>query len=221
MTRDVVTVGPHTAARYAAEVMAARGFAALPVVDDDDRLVGIVAEADLLRDRIPADPRLHLRRGGDPGVELPPVLVHDVMTREVRAVDVTADAAEVAHIFVEAGLRSMPVTDGGRLVGIVSRRDLLQLLVRSDDDVRRDVLRLVEEYTGDLDAWEVSVDDGRATIRRLRGAPQVSVSTEERALGALARTVGGVERVRVLPPAHQRTPRPDQPATAGVPGSRP
>jgi CBS-domain-containing membrane protein len=53
MTRQVVTVGPETSAKYAAEVMAERGFAALPVVDDADRLVGIVAEADVLRDRLP------------------------------------------------------------------------------------------------------------------------------------------------------------------------
>ncbi len=62
MTREVVTVGPETSAGYAAEVMAEHGFAALPVVDGDGRLVGIVAEADVLRDRMPPDPRLHLRR---------------------------------------------------------------------------------------------------------------------------------------------------------------
>ncbi|MGY1808316.1 HPP family protein [Blastococcus sp. SYSU D00669] len=62
MTRGVVTVGPDTSAKYAAEVMAERGFAALPVVDEDDLLVGIVAEADVLRDRMPPDPRLHARR---------------------------------------------------------------------------------------------------------------------------------------------------------------
>jgi len=66
MTREVITVGPNTSAKYAAEVMAERGFAALPVVDDDNRLVGIVAEADVLRDRIPVDPRLHARRDQSP-----------------------------------------------------------------------------------------------------------------------------------------------------------
>ncbi|MGX5654790.1 CBS domain-containing protein [Geodermatophilus nigrescens] len=219
MTRDVVTVGPHTAVRYAAEVMADRGYAALPVVDDDDRLVGIVAEADLLRDRLPEDPRLHLRRDGDQADTLPPALVDDVMTRDVRSVDVRTDAADVARLFVEKGLRSLPVTDGGRLAGIVSRRDLLRLLVRSDEDVRRDVLRLVEEYTGDLGAWDVTVLDGVATIQRLHGVPQVSVATEERALTALARTVGGVVRIRILPPAHQGTPPRD--GRVAAPADRP
>ncbi|WP_456870632.1 CBS domain-containing protein [Geodermatophilus sp. SYSU D00766] len=221
MTREVVTVGPHTAVRYAAEVMAARGFAALPVVDDDDRLVGIVAEADLLRDRLPEDPRLHLRRDSNPAVDSPPTLVHDVMTRDVRAVDVTADVADVARLFVEGRLRSVPVTDGGRLVGIVSRRDLLHLLVRSDDDVRRQLLRLVEDYTGEPDVWDVAVHDGGATIRRLRGGPHGSWEVERRALAALARTVGGITDVRVLSPLDTGRPdvEPIRPLSAPAPGS--
>lgn len=220
MTREVVTVGPQTAVRTAAEAMADGGFAALPVVDDDERLVGIVAEADLLRGRLPEDPRLHLHRDVHQAVEPPPLLVHDVMTRDVRAVDVTSDAADVAGLFVETGLRSVPVTDHGRLAGIVSRRDLLRVLVRSDEDVQRDVLRLVEVYTGDLDAWAVTVHDGVTTVQRVRGAPQVSPSTEERALTALVRTIGGVVSVRVLRPAHQGAPPPDQRVPAADPGSR-
>ncbi|MGY1695333.1 HPP family protein [Geodermatophilus sp. SYSU D00814] len=205
MTRDVVTVGPHTAVRYAAEVMAARGFAALPVVEDDDRVVGVVAEADVLRDRLPADPRLHLRRDGPEAAEPPPGLVRDVMTRRVRSVDVTADVADVARLFVDRGLRSVPVTDGGRLAGIVSRRDLLSTLVRPDDDVRSELLRLVEAYTGEPDAWDVDVRDGVAEVRRLRGEPPGPEGTEEGALTALARTVGGVVAVRVLPSGAART----------------
>jgi CBS domain-containing protein len=111
------------------------------------------------------------------------------------------------------------VTDHGRLVGIVSRRDLLRVLVRSDADVRRDVLRLVEVYTGDVDAWQVAVLGGVATIRRVRGTPQVAPATEERALTALARTIGGVVAVRVLRPAHQGAPPPDRRVPAADPGS--
>ena len=77
MTSDVVTVGPDTSAKYAAEIMAGRGFAALPVVDDEQRLVGIIAEADVLRGRLPADPRLHMRRGDDVADRPPPLLVRD------------------------------------------------------------------------------------------------------------------------------------------------
>ena len=197
MTREVVTVGPETSVKEAAEVMAERGFAALPVVDEDNGLVGIVAEADVLRDRLPADPRLHARRGSPPA-PAPSLLVRGVMTTGVRSVDGAADLADVARLFVDDRLRSVPVLEHGRLAGIVSRRDLMRTLVRADEDIRADVLRLVEDYTGDLGAWEITVTDGMATIRRTRGAPQVSRAVEERALAALASTVGGVVGVRVL-----------------------
>jgi CBS domain-containing protein len=197
MTREVVTVGPDTSAKYAAEVMAEHGFAALPVVDDEERLVGIVAEADVLRDRMPQDPRLHLRRDGE-GAGPPSLLVRGVMTRDVRSVEGAADVADVARLFVDERLRSVPVVDRDRLVGIVSRRDLLRALIRPDEQIRHDLLRLVEGYTGDLDSWSISVADGLATIQRTRGTPEPSAEVEERALAALARTIGGVVSVQVL-----------------------
>ena len=198
MTREVVTVGPETSAKYAAEVMADRGFAALPVVDDDNRLIGIVAEADVLRDRLPPDPRLHMRRDGPAPEAQPALLVRGVMTEHVRHVEATADIADIARLFVDDRLRSVPVLDSGRLVGIASRRDLLRTLVRSDDAIRGDVLSLVEGYTGEPGNWEVTVAEGSVTVRRSRGTPQVSAEVEERAVRALAITVGGVIGVRVL-----------------------
>jgi len=198
MTHEVVTVGPETSAKCAAEVMAERGFAALPVIDGDSQLVGIVAEADLLRDRLPADPRLHARR--DPSTPVPPpsLLVRGVMTARVHTVEATDDVADIARLFVDGRLRSVPVLQAGRLVGIVSRRDLLRVLGRPDAEIRTDLLRLVEGYTGDLGAWDVTVTEGVATIRRTRGMQQVSADVEEQALRELAATVGGVVQVRVL-----------------------
>lgn len=204
MTREVVTVGPDTSAKYAAEIMAERGFAAVPVVDDEQRLVGIVAEADVLADRMPPDPRLHLRRdgGATEGVDHPPpLLVRGVMTAEVRSVEAGADVSDVARLFVDDRLRSVPVLEHDRLVGIVSRRDLLRVLVRSDDVLRADLLRLVEDYTGEEGAWEVEVTEGMATVRRLTGTPDGPPGVEERALRALAHTVAGVVGVRLLPAA--------------------
>ncbi len=200
MTRDVVTVGPDTSAKYAAEIMAERGFAAVPVVDGDDQLVGIVAEADVLADRLPPDPRLHVRREGSEHQDAPPpLLVRGVMTTEVRTVDAKADVSDIARLFVDDRLRSVPVLEHGRLAGIVSRRDVLRALVRPDDVLRDDVVRLVEEYTGEIGSWEVRVTEGLATIRRTRGVPDVSAAVEERALRTLAHTVAGVISARILP----------------------
>jgi len=199
MTHEVVTVGPDTSAKYAAELLAGQGFAALPVVDDADRLVGIVAEADVLQDRLPADPRLHLRRDAEASEHPPPLLVRGVMTVGVRTVDAGADVSDVARLFVDERLRSVPVLEHGRLAGIVSRRDLLASLVRPDAEIRHDLLRLVEGYTGDPGCWDVTVTEGMATIERTRGTPDVSAQVEERALRALGHTVAGVMSVRVLP----------------------
>jgi CBS domain-containing protein len=198
MTRDVFTVGPDTSAKYAAEVLAEHGFAALPVVDGDQQLVGIVAEADLLRDRLPADPRLHLRRDESAAENAPPLLVRGAMTADVRLVEAAADVADVARLFVDERIRSVPVLERGRLVGIVSRRDLLRALVRPDDEIRHDLLRLVEGYTGELGSWEVAVTEGVATVRRTRGTPEGPPGVEDRALRALGHTVPGVISVRVL-----------------------
>ena len=198
MTREVVTVGPDTSAKYAAELMAGRGFAALPVVDDDDLLVGIVAEADVLQDRLPSDPRLHLRRDEETAEHPPPLLVRGVMTVGVRTVDAGADVSDVARLFIDERLRSVPVLEHGRLAGIVSRRDLLAALVRPDAEIRTNLLRLVEGYTGEPGCWEVTVTEGVATIGRTAGSPDVSAQVEERALRALAHTVAGVVSVRVL-----------------------
>jgi CBS domain-containing protein len=235
MTREVVSVGPDTSARLAAKIMAERGFAAVPVVDDANRVIGIVAEADVLRDRMPQDPRLHLRR--EPGgAAPPPMLVRGVMTAPVRTVLVTADVADVARIFLDERLRSVPVVDGERLAGIVSRRDLLRTLIRSDDEVRHDVRRLVESYTGRFDSWQVEVAEGVVALSPVPAARPAGDATgdatvagiadeiadedeavESRAVVTLARTVPGVVAVRLqssAPGTARGAPPAAQPAGA-------
>jgi CBS domain-containing protein len=197
MSRQVVTVGPDTSVKHAGEVMAAQGFAALPVVDDDNRLIGIVAEADVLRDRIPADPRLHLRRGTEAPDATHPLHVGGVMTTAVRAVDASTDISDVARLFVDDRLRSVPVLEDDVVIGIVSRRDVLKALVRPDAEIRDEVMHLVEEYTGDLGCWEVRVTDGIVSVRRTRGAPGVSPAVEEFAIEQLLQTVAGVIAVHL------------------------
>ena len=203
MIHEVVTVGSETSVKDAAKLMVDGGFAALPVVDDRGRVVGIVAEADVLRDRLPEDPLLHVRRGS---ATAPPTLVGAVMTREVRSVEPSADLADVARLIVDEALRSVPVVHDQTLVGILSRRDVLRALVRSDESIRGDVVELVERYTGEVGCWDVDVTDGAATIRRTRGMPDGGPVVEEGALRTLALTVGGIVAVRVLPAEPQPAP---------------
>jgi len=207
MTREVVTVAPDTSVKSVAEILATRGFTAVPVVDDEHRLRGIVTEADVLRGRMLPDPRLRLRRDRGDRSAPPPLLVRGVMTAPVRTVEATADVADIARFFVEERLRSVPVVDRGRLVGILSRRDLVRTLVRPDEQLRADLLRLIGSYTGDLGCWTVAVTEGVATIRRTHGTPEASAEIEEGALRALARSVRGLVGVRVLPAVPLTSPR--------------
>jgi CBS domain-containing protein len=197
MTTQVTTVGPDSSVKSAGRVMADQGFAALPVVDGSGAVIGIVAEADVLRNRLPPDPRLHVRRDAGDG-RVPPLLVREVMTTAVRTVLATTDVAELAHFFLDEGLRSVPVLDDERLVGIVSRRDVLRALSRSDDEIGRDVRGLVDSYTDDTDAWSVTVTEGVVDLSRPAGE---DAAADVETVRTLARTVPGVVAVRVHPAA--------------------
>ncbi|MEP7179068.1 MAG: CBS domain-containing protein [Pseudonocardiales bacterium] len=194
MTRDVATVHTATSVRHAAELLTERGVTSLPVLDDDDRVVGIVSEVDLIRDRMPHDPRSHLRPEAHEQPD-PARLVRDVMSGVVVCLGENADSADVAALMLENHVRAVPVVDGGRLVGIVSRRDLLRTLLRDDDAIRTEVSSRLTDYAGESGRWTVDVNDGIVAIRgRFDG------STEE-IVTVLARTVPGVLRVHTYHPA--------------------
>jgi CBS domain-containing protein len=148
---------------------------------------------------MPEDPRLHLRRDTEQRDAVLPLLVRGVMTTAALTVEPATDLADLARLLVDRHVRSVPVVADGVVVGIVSRRDVLRTLVRPDADIRSDILRLVEGYTGDLGCWDVHVTEGVASVRRTKGAPQVSRAVEEFALQRLVDTVPGVVAVHVLP----------------------
>ena len=161
MTTPVVTVRPDTPAKEAARLLASRGFTALPVVDDDT-VLGIVTEADLIDGQILPDPRSLI--GDDPPPPPAPRahLVADAMTSDPVVVASTTDAVEVARVMLERHLRTLPVVDDGRLVGIVTRRDLLRTIARHDRDIAQDVRhRLAIACRG---SWNVDVTDGVVTL---------------------------------------------------------
>lgn len=155
MTAPVITVHPWTSAKEAAELLSAHGFTALPVVDDDDRLVGIVTEADLIRGRIPADPRyVHEPRQSAAGKT-----VGDLMTSPVTAMSTGTDVADLCQALVDARIRAMPIVDGAAVVGIITRGDVVRVLAREDVEIARDVKHRLEIYGGG-GRWQVEVRDG-------------------------------------------------------------
>jgi CBS domain-containing protein len=197
MTHPVVTVTTSTSLPEASRLLCAHGFTALPVVDDDDALVGIVTEADLIRDRIPPDPRVH---GRHPHVRSSgPLLVQDVMTTPVESLTAGADVADAARIMINERIRCLPIIDGDGLVGILTRRDLLRAALSHDDqDLADEISRQLAEVDTP-DRWSVSVQAGVADIE------DFGTDTEDRARAArLPAAVPGVVQVH----ARHQTPDP-------------
>jgi CBS domain-containing protein len=161
MTRDVVTVSPEASARDAVALLAARGFTALPVVDAHGALLGVVTEVDALRDRLPVDPRSLVH--GEPSRPVPRRTVADVMSEPAVGATPGMDVAELARLMLEHGVRGACVVDGKRLVGIVTRRDMLRAISRDDGSVAAEVRHRLGLYA-DPHRWTVSVVDGRVAI---------------------------------------------------------
>lgn len=190
MSTPVWTVGPAATVHEAAVMLCERDVTAVPVVSPTGRLLGIVSELDLLRGRCPHDPTAHMIPPREPAGDPPPT-VADVMTRDVVVATPATDTGELAELMARTGVKSVPVVDGEVVVGIVSRRDLLRVLTRADEDVRRDVTERLRAYARDTAAVTVQVCEGVVDIR----GPEDVVA--DRAVAALAYGVPGVVRVHV------------------------
>lgn len=163
MSSPVVTVPVTLQVKAAAALLASRGFTALPVVDDDDRLIGIVTEADLVRDRIPRDPRSRVHPGAPTkGLSSRPT-VGDVMSTPAVAMGPGTDVAVLASALLEARQRSMPIVDGSQVIGIVTRHDLVRVVGRDDSAIAKDVRHKLEVYGGPA-RWRVDVHNGVVSI---------------------------------------------------------
>lgn len=137
MTTWVATVAARATVREAARLMAERKISALPVLDDEDRMIGIVSEGDLLRRAelgtetagswwlvaLAKDAAADYRKTHG-------VTVSDVMTRRVVSVARTTPLREVAQLMQKHRVKRLPVLDAGRLVGVVSRADLVRSLAK-------------------------------------------------------------------------------------------
>jgi CBS domain-containing protein len=136
MTADLATISPKATVIEAAKLMLDQRVSGLPVVDDDGRLVGVISEGDLLR-RVEIGTEAECS-GAFFSSELARQFaksygqyVEDVMTAKVASVVANTPLVEIARLLQLMQLKRVPVTDGGKLVGIVSRADVLRVLVKS------------------------------------------------------------------------------------------
>jgi CBS domain-containing protein len=136
MHREVVSVTPESPLTKVIELLLDKDYTALPVVNDERCVVGMVSDSDLLT-RGGASVGLSLKRAADPGfarqlqteLENPARRVGEVMTKEVVTVSPEASLGAAARLMVERHLKRLPVVDGERrLVGILGRLDLLNTI---------------------------------------------------------------------------------------------
>ena len=161
MSSPVVSVTPEATVKEAARLLVDRGFNALPVVDGA-KLVGIVTEADLVPLESRPDPRSHILPL--PADRAPvPRTVAEIMTRTVITLSPEEDAARAAQVMLERGLRSIPVTTGGQVLGMVTRRDLLRVLARRDGEIRGEVVALLADELPDA-CVTITVAEGIVTL---------------------------------------------------------
>jgi CBS domain-containing protein len=180
MTKTVVSVLPTTPVTDAAGTLSYRGFTALPVVNEAGELIGIVTEADLIRNRFPDDPSAP-----------PSATVGDVMTSPVVGVSHDADVSMIARAMLTAQRRSMPIVDGSTLVGVVTRGDIVRALARTDAEIAADVRRHLQ-VLGGPSRWSVQVSNGDVVVTdRFREASDRAV------VQVLAEAVPGVIRAIV------------------------
>jgi CBS domain-containing protein len=144
MTTAVVTVAPDAPYRDVVDLLVAHRFSAVPVVDESLRVTGVVSEADLLRKIEYAgdeEPRLFegRRRRGERGKATASTAAQLMSSPAVTATSGTTVAA-AARLMDKDGVKRLPVVDDkGRLIGIVSRSDLLKTHLRPDEDIQADL----------------------------------------------------------------------------------
>jgi CBS domain-containing protein len=171
MTIDVLTVGPDTPLKDVAELLAGRGISGAPVVDAEGKLLGVVSEADILAKerRPPRQSRLG-RALGQPAPKDPKAKARtagEAMTSPAVTIGLERRVDAAAAAMLDRKINRLPVVDhDGRLVGIVTRADLVRAFVDSDEQIEREIREevLLHELWLDPTDFELAVEAGEVTI---------------------------------------------------------
>lgn len=120
MTRKVISIDPGASAQEAAQLLYSHRISGLPVVDDLDRIIGIITEADIISK-----------------VDREGLTVRDIMSTEIIAVDEETPVNEIASMLTERRIKRVPVVCQGKVVGIVSRADIVHAVAQGHLIIRQ------------------------------------------------------------------------------------
>ncbi len=198
MTTNVLTVAPSASLKDAADLMLDNRISGLPVVGSNGDVLGIVSETDILfkeRIREIRKPGLVSRRplDDDEALKLSARTVGAAMTMPPVMIGADRPVAEAATMMLERSVNRLPVVDSeNRLVGLVTRSDLVRAFARSDDEITRELREqtILNDLWLDPDGFEISVDRGEVRI-----SGQVDTKHDAELLQRWAALVPGVVSV--------------------------
>lgn len=194
MTREVCAASPASEFKEIAALLAEQRISAVPVVDDDGVLLGVVSEADLLPkeeslDALPWRGRRRARRRRDKAAA---ASARDLMTTPARTVVDGESLPCAAREMDAAGVRRLFVVRDGKLVGVLARRDLLGVFLRSDAEIKSEIENEVfrKALGAEAGPYSVTVHNGSAI---LLGRLETRTAVED--AGKLTALVAGVVEV--------------------------
>jgi CBS-domain-containing membrane protein len=207
MTTRVVWVRRDASFKEMATALREHRVSAFPVIDDEDKVIGVVSEADMLTKEA---------LNGEPGVfdgilhrrdqqKARGITAGDLMTRPAVTVRPEDTIEHTAQLMYSRKVKRLPVVDAaGRLAGIVSRVDVLAVFDRSDEEIRQEIARdlMIDRFLVDPNRLMVSVKDGVVT---LAGIPETNEVGHE--IVRQIRHIPGVVAVRdrlSYPPSERR-----------------
>ncbi|MEU6556457.1 CBS domain-containing protein [Streptomyces sp. NPDC046915] len=176
MTREVVQARRTTPLKDVARLLDRHRISGLPVVDHDDKVLGVISETDLIRRQAAQSASRPVRRFRVPMLRraarrtdavLRATTAEELMTSPAVTVHPEQRVADAARVMERRGVERLPVVDEeDRLIGITTRRDLLRVFLRTDEEIGREVVDDVFTRAMCLPpgAVNVSVRDGMVTL---------------------------------------------------------
>jgi CBS domain-containing protein len=197
MRRDVVTVRPETPLREVARILTEHSISGLPVVDAEGAVIGVISEADFVTREggRPTGRRrglLHLLAEPADRAALAKVeatTAGEAMTSPAITVDPGLSIRDAARMMAERQINRLPIEQDGRLVGILTRADVVRAFARSDDELQAAI-------DADVLRGAMWLDEGAVTVRVVDGFATLTGTVEKRSdvpiLERLVREVPGV-----------------------------
>ena len=169
MTRKVVTVGPDTPLKTVAEILADHRISGAPVCDRNGRVLGVVSEGDILHKERSRDGRAGplypvARRWHRVPAKAAARTAGEAMSSPAITIDPERRIDEAARLMLEREVNRLPVVSGGRLVGIVTRADLVRAFRRPDQEIAREVREDVLQGAFDLEPGRVRCGVARGEV---------------------------------------------------------